>query len=391
MNVQYQKGKNKRFMILDGDKYPENYETEMMKENNIGALLPFYSVEKDGKIQYWYDITGQRSLEEYLLQEGINIDILYKIFLYLKLAVEEIQEYLISEEHILMQPDTVFIKKENDSGIGLCFFPQNNNGIALLQIGEYLINNTDHRNKEVTFICYKLYEMIQEPGFLYSDLISEIKKQMDKTEKIEDKIIRNTFSAEMIETSTDSFEKNRKTIIPEFDNDSNNENEPEPAGIYKVSYDGEKDQKKNKKCDVFKETIKVIKRKLNEKIEMILDRLYELFPQLRDITGKNLDNKKDEAIGRLIYEGNSGENDYCIDQKVFKIGKDKKRSDALLHSLKINRTHSVIERKNGRFYLKDMNSKSGTYHNGRRLEHGEYVKLEEMDTISFADVPYRFA
>jgi len=389
MKVQYQKGKNKRFMILDGDKYPENYETEMMKENNIGALLPFYSVEKDGKIQYWYDITGQRSLEEYLLQEGINIEILYKIFLYLKLAVEEIQDYLISEEHILMQPDTVFIKKENDSGIGLCFFPQNNNEIALLPIGEYLINNADHRNKEVTFICYKLYEMIQEPGFLYSELISEIKDQIDKTEKIEDKIMRNTFSAEMIEMSTDTLEKNKKVIIPEYDNDINNEKES--AGIYKDRYDDKNDQKKNEKRDIFMKTIKVIKQKINEKIEMILDRLYELFPQLRDITGKNLDNKKDEAIGRLIYEGNSGENDYCIDQKVFKIGKDKKRSDALLHSLKINRTHSVIERKNGRFYLKDLNSKSGTYHNGRRLEHGEYVKPEEMDTISFADVPYRFA
>ena len=49
MKVQYQKGKNKRFMILDGNNYPENFETEMMKENNISALLPFYTVEKNGR------------------------------------------------------------------------------------------------------------------------------------------------------------------------------------------------------------------------------------------------------------------------------------------------------------------------------------------------------
>ena len=370
MKVQYQKGKYKRFMILDGDKYPENYETEMMRSNNINALLPFYAVEKDGKTQYWYDITGQKSLEEYLIQEGIDLDVLYKIFVYLKLAVDEIQNYLIAEEHILMQPDTVFIKKENEGGIGLCYFPQNNTDIPLLPIGEYLINNTDHRDKEVTLICYKLYEMIQEPGFLYTDLISEIDSQMGKKEDVEDsmgdKIIRSTFSEER-------------------------DSEIEIKDTYEIKYADADDHSNSKKFNFFTESITALKKRMSETKGMIIKRLYELFPQIRDMTGRNLDNKKENAVGRLIYEGNAGESDFCIDQNVFNIGRDKNRSDAFLHSTEISRRHSIIERKNGRFYLKDLNSKRGTYHNGRRLEHGEYVILEEMDTISFADVPYRFA
>jgi hypothetical protein len=392
MKVQYQKGKNKRFMILDGNNYPENFETEMMKENNISALLPFYTVEKNGRIQYWYDITGKRSLEEYFMQEGISMEVIYTVFLYIKAAIEEIQEYLINEENILMQPDTVFIKKETDDGVGLCFFPHNNNSVSALPIGEYLINTVDHKDKEVTFFCYKLYEKIQEPGFMYSDLISEIKRELDKTESIEDKIVQNVYKDEQIIQKKEIADYCKSECISECrDNikikDDRHENELNKTDIDSIS---KADMAKNKNLYIGK-VINAGTEKLTQTMSAVKDKTCELFPFLEDVLGRKTITQNESLVGRLIYEGNSGEKDYCIDQEIFKIGKDKKHSDAILHSMEISKRQSVIERKNGHFYLKDMNSKKGTYHNGRKLERGEYIKLEELDTISFADVPYRFA
>ena len=42
------------------------------------------------------------------------------------------------------------------------------------------------------------------------------------------------------------------------------------------------------------------------------------------------------------------------------------------------------------FYLRDMNSRNGTWVNGRLLEGEQEVKLEEGAEIQFADLIYRF-
>lgn len=79
-----------------------------------------------------------------------------------------------------------------------------------------------------------------------------------------------------------------------------------------------------------------------------------------------------------------------IDKEKFVIGKLKGQVDMALNLPVISRIHAEIERKEGKYFLIDLNSMNGTYLNGERLEANEYRQLHTGDEIYFAGAGYYF-
>ena len=103
-----------------------------------------------------------------------------------------------------------------------------------------------------------------------------------------------------------------------------------------------------------------------------------------------LSQNENSCRGRLIYEsgGRKGE-DFIITKSPFLIGSKPGSNDAVLHSDAVSRYHARIIKKDGGFFLEDLNSKNSTMLNGEVLPYNEMRKLSGMDLISFADVVYR--
>lgn len=91
-----------------------------------------------------------------------------------------------------------------------------------------------------------------------------------------------------------------------------------------------------------------------------------------------------------MYEGSGSEQDYVLSKEVFRIGSQDEANDAVLHSAVVSRHHARITKTNGSYFIEDLNSRNGTYVNGKMLSYRENVKLKRMDVITFADVVYRF-
>jgi hypothetical protein len=79
-----------------------------------------------------------------------------------------------------------------------------------------------------------------------------------------------------------------------------------------------------------------------------------------------------------------------ITSKSFLIGKIKEHVDGIINDDMISRIHAEIKNDNGRYFLTDLNSTNGTFHNGRRLEANEMVEIKEEDMICFATAEYIF-
>lgn len=73
------------------------------------------------------------------------------------------------------------------------------------------------------------------------------------------------------------------------------------------------------------------------------------------------------------------------------IGKRKGESDIILDSPTVSRTHAMLERKGGMYYICDLNSKNGTFCNGERLMPQERRRIMQDDLIVFAELEYRAA
>ena len=100
---------------------------------------------------------------------------------------------------------------------------------------------------------------------------------------------------------------------------------------------------------------------------------------------------------RLIYiqpEGNAGEvpqmfPDIYIGTDAVTVGKLQGQCEVQLNASTVSRIHARMEYRKGIGYIRDLNSRNGTFLNGERLEPQELRTFTEGARIAFADVQYR--
>lgn len=68
----------------------------------------------------------------------------------------------------------------------------------------------------------------------------------------------------------------------------------------------------------------------------------------------------------------------------FIIGRDKKQVDLVLSDPQISRLHAQITNQNNSYYIEDIHSKNGTFHNGQPIKSHQIIELSDGDTIIFA-------
>jgi hypothetical protein len=74
------------------------------------------------------------------------------------------------------------------------------------------------------------------------------------------------------------------------------------------------------------------------------------------------------------------------------VGRDEGMVNLVISDSYISRTHAAIFKEAGCFFLQDLNSKNGTYLNGRKLEKGQISEraLKNGDRIGFNIVEFIF-
>lgn len=72
------------------------------------------------------------------------------------------------------------------------------------------------------------------------------------------------------------------------------------------------------------------------------------------------------------------------------IGKLETAADAVIHLPTVSRVHAKIRKRDGKYYLSDLNSRNGTSVNGRILKGEEECQLQDQDEVDFAQARYVF-
>lgn len=92
-----------------------------------------------------------------------------------------------------------------------------------------------------------------------------------------------------------------------------------------------------------------------------------------------------------IYNGPSGivGEDIILGTSPVYVGKIQGESDVILNSPTVSRRHARLECRDGICYVKDLNSRNGTFCNGRRLQPQEQCRFTQGDEIAFAEIKYR--
>ena len=99
---------------------------------------------------------------------------------------------------------------------------------------------------------------------------------------------------------------------------------------------------------------------------------------------------KDQPEGKMVYQGENQCEDIWIQGVEFFIGRNSGQADANIKTESISRLHARILKKEGEYYIEDLNSTNGTYLNGEKLEYHKSEKLNKNDMVQFGAEAYVF-
>ena len=162
-------GKNRQ-LRLEKDPVPEKmYEVRMILHNRPQGLLPFRTEETPEGLRCDYHIMGLKSLKESLEEE--DTDYLYSVLFSLERLAGIFYEYLLSPDRLMLEPDTIFLKKETGM-VYFCYYPGKTDTFqeALQALMEYFLKIRNPSKEEDVLLLYGLYQRSREADVTMTSL-----------------------------------------------------------------------------------------------------------------------------------------------------------------------------------------------------------------------------
>lgn len=364
MNITYIKNLNRSFMIIrDAEYVCENFELLMLLNNRIPGLMEVQIIIGDGKVEYWYDITGMTALDTLLDLYPLDSFRIRRIIEDLFDMNLKIGEYLLDPSSVCYLPKTIYMDR-SEGRYRFCYLPGccADSATGIQALTEYMLTRIDHTDHETVKIGYALYEKsIQE--------CCSLKELMDCC----------TYTPETVE---------------EVKNDPVGENIPEQKE--KEEY-AEETSAGWSVLEGMKKLFQKRKREVDAEEEdgyaaYICEPLAhsDMKPNCIRENPTVLLHEAEQKVCRLVYQGSGSEEDFILGEDIFLIGKENGNVSAVLKADTVSRMHARITKKDGHYYLEDLNSTNGTYLNGEELIYHDPVKLNKNDRICFATEEYIF-
>lgn len=373
-------GSYMKISAINSDKFDE----KIVLNRKLPGLLPVEKCFYDGEGQFWYNISGKQSLDNYCEIKEIGIDFIEKVIVSICSQIEILESNLICSNCLILQEDLIFISNTSQEIIfGVYTGKKDNIENEFRQLMEYLLTKIDHSDKAAVKAAYSIYEKTLNEGYSVID-------------------IRNAISNAKNENAR---EENKKRIVDEGVKE-------EPVFKAPAKYSEGMSEKRQVEAPAEKQ--------IKNKLSVLFEKIKSILKMTPDSIGK--EKKKEEFIinpndefpdekdemktveihptvclsnyvkkpqGMLIYEGKDSLENIVLEDTEVKVGQGYE-SNVRINRETISNYHAKITGENGDYYIEDMNSTNGTFVNDEPLEYRKKRKLCINDSVSFADIRYRF-
>ncbi|SFH75938.1 Forkhead associated (FHA) domain, binds pSer, pThr, pTyr [Pseudobutyrivibrio sp. OR37] len=377
MEITYERKHNESYMVLEGELNAASYEYRMIMDNNISAILDMNSFEIDGKKRISYKISRKENLSDYIETNDLTVGLLTSFVVNLQVALDEASRYLIDEEHFLLDKETIFLEKSKENcRVSLCYFPDSCGSVQtqFRDLMEYFVSKLATSDREASRKIYEAYELCLKGDYTLAEIIECLAVEEAPQEIQVEKVFLDEEEDE--KEASDYEEYNTDAIGAEYISDY---------------YEVEEGYSKNIVNTIIEKT-KAIFGKMHFEDEASTEREtsedFVIEPDY-EIDEKTVLLSDSKPVGRLVYDGNSNEDDFIINKDVFRIG-TAQANDAVIHARTVSGNHAKITKEGNDYYITDSNSTNGSFLNSLPLVYRKPYKLKPMDVIRFATESYIF-
>lgn len=424
LQPEYKRDMQKSYMIVKAEGRLD-YCMKMLASNSIIGFLNMEIRSVDDKNEYYYDVTGKQTLENLFQKIPFSEKLVRNILFEIVTTIKQSEEYLLLADNFVLSPEFVFMDSEGTQ-IQLLYYSgyEESIGQQLLRFIEYIMDRVDYKEKGAVYLIYGIYKLCREEGCTY------------------EKILEYLTSAECLEHDLESYEMREQEIAQQEELfaeveelvESEEEKQKYPTWVLVGSlisvvvslgiiiltvhtgmvFDLVTGEILWGKMATILFLTGVIEsycliRLLDEKNKIAyIDRKIEYMkPVEKNTRDKSLTYQYRKVVEEeveqatvmlaerkvryvLLPEQKEIYLPIPVEEFPFFIGSLKTKVDYTINSRNVSRFHAKLEQEGEDFYLIDLNSTNGTFINGERLEPNERRRIILGDSISFADVVYRF-
>lgn len=366
MEITYRRNLHKSYMCIEEqENVIEEHELMILQNYRVPRILPVQMMVQDGKVQYWFEITGKQQLKDYLGGKAIGTKQLKSMLFSLEELCRKLPEYMLKEERISLTEELLYVdlKDETVYFVYLPFkcgdFPK-----EFRRWMEEILTKIDHQDRKCTEAAYDLYEKVRQG---------------------------NRSIRELLNTQKWSEEPPNPPVKPEHIREPEREEEENITG--KIPWDRLKAVYMGAKETLEEKCMKYVKKREKPKPRAEFPNMEEAVLQKKEIIEHQTElliRDKGRTDGKLVYQGGNGCEDFRIEKEEFLIGRSVQQADGRIETDGISRIHAKISRRDGNYYIEDLNSTNGTYLNGELLEYHRNRKLEKNDRVCFGVEEYVF-
>ena len=428
MEAEYRRDFSHSYLIVrqqDSHSY-QNYSWKMLTENSIPGLVSCECRRIDEEVLFYYDVTSKISLKEKCAGTKINSQEIYFLLRCILKVLDGMEEYLLPEESLCLQMEYIYVDASMNQ-VEFCYVPGETWNLekSMRCLLEELLLVLDHTDQKSAADVYKIYQYIVNEKFS----LEEIEKQLQFSERENENIKQKKLNPSMSSENQYISEKKNGDM----------QKEDFPEEIFQKEETKQHVHKSSFLIDFFAIVViaeflsgwylwrnypdymwvwiviggmtlfimllgflvsrrkKEVKNEAKEKIPMEEKNKNDAEPEweypFENEECDNFTTVLDQKRLSSYYLESVGYQRECLqigDKEIQFLGHLEGKVDLLLPSQAVNRIHARLRKSDEKYYLRDMNSKNGTWVNQQELVGECEVVLKDGDEIRFADLSYYF-
>lgn len=162
--------------------YKEDYQVRMLKANDLEGILKMGGRGVNESSYYDYDVSGKISMKAMFERSKIKADDI-KIFLRdLKIAVKEVETFLLNIHCILLKPEYIFYE---EGRFFFCYYPLARQDMweEFHVLTEYFVKQADYQEEECINMVFLLHKKTMDENYSLEKLTAECMQCDGKTEE----------------------------------------------------------------------------------------------------------------------------------------------------------------------------------------------------------------
>lgn len=354
-----------KFLIELKSKYA--FELGMIEHNAVKGFLKPTLKRVDCRLELGYDISSLQPLSRVLEVRTMNTDDIKDFIIDIISATKALEEFLLEASSVVLDPEYIFTDLDLKRYSFLYIPRSENNKEEMKLLLESILDNINKEDKDCLITVYGMLKECQKRDFVINDLEELLDGNVQTDVKRYEPVVTYETETENPIECRDKKKKQFNIFGGIFKGNKSKEQTEEEEFLEKV-FDG------------YEPSVSAARLNEEKSVFEVRDEEISNTVLLTDI--------KLNSSGRVLKSIN-GKEDIEISYLPFIIGKQDRICDYVLDVEGVSRIHLKFFEKNDLLYAVDLNSRNGTYINGKKLENEENTKLNKGDIINICGMSYR--